>query len=204
MIQILQQNAEVVAHTDGPSAAVQITRAATTCYNKCKDDSYAIEFCEKLKGMGHTSPFEFYTLVFSITTSRAVSHELVRHRMASYMQESQRYCGYADSLPVIKPVGLPESALPTWVAQLESAHAAYNALLSQGVRKEDARTVLPTATATRLRMAINLRSFQNFLTLRTAPQAWSSMRDLATRMAVAAVQADATLGRILILPPQEG
>lgn len=135
---------------------------------------------------GHWSPFEFVDLTFYFVTSRAVANELVRHRLASYMQQSQRYCRYDNGLQVIMPAtlrGTLEADL--WRAQMRDAYDVYLYLMEQGQKPEDARTVLPLATATNMLAKMNLREFRHFLNLRTAPAAWSEMRILANLMAEA-------------------
>ena len=190
MIKVVKQSATVFQHTctyPYASAACVIAEVAGTCYAKDIDEAKAVEFCKKLISKGHESPFEFYQIGFDILTSRAVSHELVRHRIASYMQESQRYVSYRDCLTVIKPSNLSESCMPIWTEAMESGWANYCKLLDAGAKKEDARTVLPNSTATRIRMTMNLRSFRNFLRLRTHPTAWSEMRVLSNLCAEAAL-----------------
>jgi flavin-dependent thymidylate synthase len=148
MIKIAKQSATAFQHTCAhpyaPAACI-IAEVAGTCYAKDIDEAKAVEFCKKLISKGHESPFEFYQIGFDILTSRAVSHELVRHRIASYMQESQRYVSYRDCLTVIKPSNLPESCVPIWTEAMESGWANYCKLLDAGVKKEDARTVLPNS-----------------------------------------------------------
>lgn len=143
-------------------------------------------FVQKLMKRGHWTPSEFVDLTFYLTTSRAVANELVRHRMASYMQESQRFVKYDNGLQVIMPATVKdtlEDAL--WREQVSDAYDTYLFLLEKGHKPEDARTVLPMATATRMLCKMNLREFRHFICLRTAPAAWSEMRILANEMAKA-------------------
>lgn len=192
-------HAELIARTSAddyfsnPSAL--IAQTARVCRNGTadapKDIEAARELCIKLLSWGHETPFEFIDLTFYCVTNRAVSHELVRHRMASYMQESQRYCDYKEHLYVIPPAAImtnapgepPLSRHDTWFAGVSAAYSAYCSLLDMGVSPEDARTVLPTCTATAIMVKMNLREFRHFLNLRTAPPAWSEMRTLANAMA---------------------
>ena len=151
----------------------------------------AKKFVEGLMRRGHWSPFEFFDVTFEVVTSRAVSHELVRHRLASYIQESQRYCRYDDKLPVIRRFSpspqWPEDLVPIFARACNAAHESYLDLLTFGVRPEDARVVLPEATATKIRVKMNLREFRHFLYLRTDKAAWFDMRMLASQMADAFV-----------------
>lgn len=193
MIKIVEQTACIFQHTGQDSAASIIASVAGTCYAHSINPDRAVEFCLKLLQKGHESPFEFYQLGFSICTSRAVSHELVRHRIASYMQESQRYVSYKECLPVVRPINLPPNCWGVWEEAVESGWAHYCKLLSAGVRKEDARTVLPNSTATNIKVGMNLRAFRNFLRLRNHPTAWVEIRDLAQKMISAASGLDSTI-----------
>ena len=154
-----------------------------TCSTGTEDDDRDL-VCKLMK-WGHWSPFEFVTLCWSVRTSRAVANELVRHRLASYMQQSQRYVGY-DVLDVVEPVRLQRSNFlvrAVWRCAQRFGFACYRLLLRLGVRREDARTVLSTATGTRMLVGMNLREFRHFLNLRTDKAAWVEMRLLADRMA---------------------
>lgn len=140
---------------------------------------------KKLMKIGHWSPFEFVDLTFYLTTSRAVANELVRHRLMSFVQESQRYVRYDKGLRVIVPEALRGTLEEDiWQAHMRDTYDVYLYLLEKGVRPEDARTVLPLATATNMIAKMNLREFRHFLSLRTDKPAWREMRILANKMAI--------------------
>lgn len=187
-IELVEHSADLVG---GFSKDVACSSIITAAARVCTAQDVNIEdvdahktFVRKLMQWGHWSPFEFVDLTFRLTTTRAVANELVRHRVASYMQESQRYCRYDDGLKVIVPkIIFMERGLLTWWVQVHEAYQAYLKLLEQGLKPEDARTVLPLATATSMLCKMNLREFRHFLDLRTAPAAWSEMRILAGLMA---------------------
>lgn len=184
-IEFLNHGAVLKTYPMRPCSAI-ISEAAHVCTQRTGDPAKDKEFVRKLMSWGHWSPFEFVDLTFSLTTSRAVANELVRHRMASYMQLSQRYVRYDESLPVVMPdtiKGTLEADL--WRAQMRDSHDVYLYLLEQGQKPEDARTVLPLATATNMLAKMNLREFRHFLNLRTDRAAWSEMRLLANCMAEA-------------------
>lgn len=182
-IVFLPHSAKLITHTDlqGQTVSQLIASAARVSTQKeplSADEAPA--FVRKLMEWGHWSPFEFFDLTFRCITSRAVSHELVRHRLASYMQESQRYCGYSEELRIIVPeVMRAHPSLPRFEAACDLAYQSYLVLLEKGFKPEDARCVLPEATATTILVKMNLREFRHFLKLRTAPAAWSEMRTLA-------------------------
>lgn len=136
---------------------------------------------------GHHSMLEFASATFYIECSRVVSHELVRHRLASFQQESQRYVKYDDAQPedlfyLPKLDGDESALLPKIRAEYEEALGAYRILRDAGVKAQIARYVLPNATMTRMVMKANLREWRHIINLRTAPAAQPEMQDLAKQM----------------------
>ena len=117
---------------------------------------------------------------------RGVSHEIVRHRMASYCQESTRYCNYSkdafgSEITVIRPAFLVEDT-PGWIywkTSCRMAEKAYFDLLDWGCTPQEARAVLPTCLKTEVMMTANLREWRHFFKLRTAPAAHPQMREVA-------------------------
>ena len=162
-----------------------INRVARVCYNsdlpKKETDKYV--FVKKLIANGHESPLEFVDFTWFIQTSRAIANELVRHRIASYMQESTRYVKY-DHLEMLQPCKdnvsyTKETFTPS---ELESIIAHYGYLLEQGIKPEFARDFLPLGLITHLYCKMNLREFRHFLKLRTSLHAHPQMRELALNM----------------------
>jgi thymidylate synthase (FAD) len=133
---------------------------------------------------GHESLIEHASATFEISgISRACSHQLVRHRLASYSQESQRYVDMSE----------PEWALPSdllenqasmaiWTDFAEKVKGAYQALRELGLRKEDARFVLPNAAATRIIVTMNFRELLHFFRIRISRGAQWEIRDVGVRM----------------------
>jgi thymidylate synthase (FAD) len=133
---------------------------------------------------GHESIVEHASATFEISgISRAASHQLVRHRIASYSQESQRYVDMSDPEWTLPPAvaGNPE-ARTIWERFASEVEAAYRALRELGVRKEDARFVLPNATATRIVVTMNFRELLHLFRLRISPAAQWEIRDVCVRM----------------------
>lgn len=133
---------------------------------------------------GHESLIEHAAATFEISgISRACSHQLVRHRIASYSQESQRYVDMRDPQWALPPAvaGEPE-ARAIWDELAEQVKAAYRALRDLGVRKEDARFVLPNAAATRIVATMNFRELLHTFRLRISPQAQWEIRGVCARM----------------------
>jgi len=115
--------------------------------------------------------------------SRAATHQLVRHRLASYSQESQRYVSMSDPEWVLPPaIAKNPEAMAIWDEFADAAKAAYQALRELGVRKEDARFVLPNATATRIVVTMNLRQLLHVFRIRISPAAQWEIRDVCVRM----------------------
>lgn len=131
---------------------------------------------------GHESMLEMVDATFFIECSRVVTHELVRHRIASYQQESQRFVSYTEAEPedlFVAPEGLNGTQSLLLHESYESSLEAYRRLRSTGVSKQDARYVLPNATRTRIIVKMNLREWMHVLRLRAHPSAQPEMQEVA-------------------------
>jgi thymidylate synthase (FAD) len=133
---------------------------------------------------GHESIIEHASVTFDISgISRACSHQLVRHRIASYSQESQRYVDMSAPEFVVPPsVAESAEARVIWDQFLAQVGEAYRRLRALGVRKEDARFVLPNATATRIIVTMNFRALRHFFQVRCEKAAQWEIRALALEM----------------------
>lgn len=161
----------------------------------------AENFCKMILGSGHESVIEHYSFTVKFTIDRGVSHELVRHRLAAYSQESTRYCNYAKKgiVFVIPPwLDLPEGECQVlgdkilcndtwmtvqrdtydWLLALQQAEGFYGRLLNQGWRPEQARSVLPNALKTEIVSTYNLREWRHIFKLRTMGKAHPQMREV--------------------------
>lgn len=194
--EVVEHSVELVEYT--PMAAMQVTKAARTCYRSEKPIkiSEADDFVKMLIHKGHESPLEFAHITLRITTSRDITHELVRHRLASYAQESTRYVRYKQGVQKVRPVeikeylddGTPNPAYIVWLDGCRAAEKAYIELLRITHRPEIARTVLPGSTRTTIMMQMNMREFRHFLRLRMAPAAHPDMCYMASLCHAEAVQ----------------
>lgn len=185
---------KLIAHTPDPERVV--ATAARLCYSKCDGQELLEEMSDKeidhllsiIRKNGHTSTFEHASFTFSISgISRVTTHQLVRHRVASYSQQSQRYVTF-DELGVISPDSITNKpkALDVYSAAVASAKNAYNQLIEMGVPIEDARYVLPNASASNIIVTMNARELLKFFELRCCNRAQWEIRDLAWRMLVEA------------------
>lgn len=159
---------DAVARKDALHA---IADAARTCYKSTGTDDATLVM--QLVRSGHEAMLEHYGLTVRFVVDRGVSHEIVRHRLASYAQESTRYCSYdkekfGSEITVIRPVGFGEGTerYRIWKEACEAGEKAYFALLNEGVAPEFARDVLPTSLKTEIVVTMNLREWRHFLALR--------------------------------------
>ena len=144
-----------------------IEYAGRVCH-KSKMSGDPGKFIRWLIGVGHGSVIEHAVATFEFSgISRACSHQVVRHRLASYSQESQRYCDIGIWEPVIPPtISESEEAMIAFRGAMACAKLAYSSLKTLGLLKEDARFVLPNATPTRVVMTANLRAWRHFIKMR--------------------------------------
>ena len=169
----------VIRATTSPMHA--ISEEAGMCYGKTDYNPKRVERCLR---NGHTSVVEHVSSSFRIEgISRSCLAQLTRHRMASFSVMSQRYCEIeGDDWYVIPPSVIEAGEEVGFCAEVEKAAKAYHRLLAKGVKKEDARFLLPEATKTSLIMTINVRSLMNFLNLRLGKSAQWEIRELANAM----------------------
>lgn len=144
------------------------------------------DFVRRLIARGHESVLEHVSVTAYITCDRGVTHELVRHRVASYSQESTRYCNYCNGkfgceIAVIEPLYLkPGSrAWDLWEEACEYAEYKYMAMRDRGCTPQEARAVLPNSTAAKIAMTANLREWRHILKLRTSKAAHPQMQEIA-------------------------
>jgi len=167
---------------------LNIELATRTCYkseNKIKDVPDIDFIMDKVK-KGHLSVIEHGFVTVKIICDRGISHEIVRHRIASYSQESTRYCNYAkdkfnNEITFIKPNYLKEGTIDylIWEKAMQEAELAYFNLLSLGKTPQEARAVLPNSLKTEIVMTANFREWRHFLTLRLSKQAHIQMQEIA-------------------------
>ncbi|MHB9095398.1 MAG: FAD-dependent thymidylate synthase [Eubacteriales bacterium] len=180
---------KLINHTPDPDRTV--AAAARLCYSPAGaeslmdnlDDRDIEQFLKVLMELGHLSPTEHVSFTFAVEgVSRALTHQLVRHRIASYSQQSQRYVGLDDFPYVIPPsIEKDPTALASYQKIMEDIRVAYSQLASV-VHKEDARYVLPNACETKIVFSFNCRSLFNFFEHRCCDRAQWEIRRLANLM----------------------
>ncbi|MHA1166415.1 MAG: FAD-dependent thymidylate synthase [Candidatus Hodarchaeales archaeon] len=176
-----------------PESDYHATIAAMNCYSPVNDlkqlKSMAVNrtsLLEKVVASGHLSIIEFAYFIFYITgIDRATSHQLVRHRIASYAQQSQRYVNaenfdyrVPESVKQLEDIKLKTKAID----QIHDAFGIYKELIEAGVPREDARFILPNATTTCIVMGMNARALLNFFDRRCCYRAQKPIRELANKM----------------------
>lgn len=167
-----------------PNAEKLIEKAGRACYDsETKGDPSS--FIKRLIKSGHHSVLEHASATFSISgISRACSHQIVRHRLASYSQRSQRYVlenGFDFVIPPSvygKDPREYDQARDTFRYAMENAKNAYQALIGLGIPKEDARFVLPNACCTEIVMTANFREWRHIISLRTKKNAQWEIQEL--------------------------
>jgi len=190
-------NVQLLTHTPDPERVV--AAAARLCYSAAgidsllaKDRSEQEGLLRKILGLGHLSVLEHAAFTFGVEgISRACSHQLVRHRLASYSQQSQRYVSHKERFDAVTPPSIAAHPELTarYTALLDEVHALYRELLAAGIPAEDARFVLPNAAATKIVVTMNARELVHFFELRCCRRAQWEIRDLAIRMLRLARQA---------------
>jgi thymidylate synthase, flavin-dependent len=189
-MKVIKSSYEILTDLSDPISTMlkPIERAGRVCYkseNNITDES-CITFCKNILSRGHEAVIEHSQLSVKFICDRAIANELVRHRLASYCQESTRYCNYSkdkfgNEIKVIMPEDLMPVITPKyeiWLNSCKQSEKAYFDLISEGVRPEIARDVLPLSTATEIIMTANVREWRSVLKLRTSARAHPQMRSL--------------------------
>jgi len=190
-MKIIEPSVELMEDFDAAAIMQKLERAGRVCYKSegnIKDGS-AEKFIRAIIKRGHESVIEHATVSFKIVCDRGVTHELVRHRLASYSQESSRYCDYSagkfgGELTFIKPCFWSDSDenFLLWKATMAQLEKNYLALRANGARPEEARSILPNSLKTEIFVTMNLRELRHFLKLRTAKAAHPQMREVALKI----------------------
>lgn len=170
---------EVLDITNSPELLIE--KAYRLCYGgEVKEDVNRTFISGCIKN-GHESPLEHAKATFLIhDVSRALTHQLVRHRLASYTQRSQRYCKENNFEYVIpEKIREDKKALYKYVDTMKMIASSYDELVNLGLKREDARYVLPNACYTTIMVTMNFRELRHFISLRSDSHAQKEIRDLS-------------------------
>ena len=197
---IIKAGFKIESEINGEEILKQIEKVGRTCYeseDKITEES-AVKFVKGLVSRGHEAMIEHSIVTVRFTCDRGVSHEIVRHRLASFGQESTRYCNYStdkfgSGINVIdiasgisldsKMKDLSQEAitiiLQEWLNAIEDAEKHYLKMIELGATPQIARSVLPNSTKTEIVVSMNLREWRHFFKLRADTPAHPQMREIA-------------------------
>ena len=195
---VIKPSIEIIDMDSYENTLKKIEKIGRVCYKsegKITEDS-AEKFIRALLTRQHESVIEHESVTIRMICDRGVSHEIVRHRIASYSQESTRYCNYAgdkfdNQITVIDLASGFEYDLSkendkakyeVWTKAMEDAEKAYFRMPELGASPQEARSVLPNSLKTEIVVTMNLRSWRNFFRLRVDSHAHPQMREIACKM----------------------
>nr|DAT47611.1 MAG TPA: Thymidylate synthase complementing protein [Caudoviricetes sp.] len=187
-MKIINADVEFITPIDGAAILKRLEQCGRVCYkSEAKiTDTSAPAFVAGIIKRGHEAVLEHCSFTVKFICDRGVSHEIVRHRMASYCQESTRYCnyskeGFGSEITVIEPCFWKTFSRHwvLWRDGCEAAEESYFLLLEQGATPQEARSVLPNSLKTEVVMTANIREWRHFLKLRCSPAAHPQMREVA-------------------------
>ena len=191
-MKLIKPYTEILTPVDTVEVYKTIEKVARTCY-KSEDkitDTSAERMVKSLIKSGHEAMIEFFDITVKFVTDRGVSHEIVRHRLGSYAQESTRFCGYTKD----KFGGIVTFIQPHWFKEdktnsehlfeyaLNKAAKIYKEFIHNGFSPQDARALLPNALKTEINVKFNLREWRHFLNLRCHHTAHPDIRILSLEL----------------------
>lgn len=194
-MKLIKPSIEIIDMKDYEQIIKKIEKIGRVCYkseDRIKEDS-AERFISNLLKRGHESVIEHEAVTVRIVCDRGITHEIVRHRIASYSQESTRYCNYTgdkfgNEITVIDlasgfSYNLDDEndakKYEVWTQAMENAEKSYFDMLELGATPQEARSVLPNSLKTEIVITMNLRSWRNFFRLRCDYHAHPQMREIA-------------------------
>ena len=191
-MKIVPASIEIISTEPYEEMLKRVERAGRVCYKSegSIEDGSAERFIRNILKRGHESVIEHAGITVKVTCDRGVTHEIVRHRLASYSQESTRYCNYSKdkfenhiangfSYDLNKEEDRQKYLL--WQEAMESAEKYYFKMLELGARAEEARSILPNSLKTEIVMTMDLREWRHFICLRGSKAAHPQIREI-TRM----------------------
>lgn len=192
---VIKPSIEIIDMKDYDQIIHKIEKIGRVCYKSEGNitEESAERFIRNILKRGHESVIEHESVTVRMICDRGITHEIVRHRIASYSQESTRYCNYSgdkfgNEITVIDLAGGFEYDLENetdmkkydaWMRAMENAEKSYFELIELGATPQEARSVLPNSLKTEIVMTMNLRSWRNFFRLRCDSHAHPQMREIA-------------------------
>ncbi len=187
-MRIINAGVEFITPINGQVILKHLEQCGRVCY-KSEDkitDGSAEKFLANIVKRGHEAVVEHFNFTVKFICDRGVSHEIVRHRLASYCQESTRYCnygkdGFGREITVIRPCYFEEGSAMynEWYNACKCAEETYLWMLDAGATPQEARAVLPNSLKTEVVMTANIREWRHFLKMRTSKAAHPQMREVA-------------------------
>jgi thymidylate synthase (FAD) len=197
-MRIIDPSHEIVHLPEADSVVRHLELAARTCYkseDRMTPDS-GKRLLSRVIASGHESVIEHTSLSVRLTCDRGITHEIVRHRLCSFSQESSRYCRYGNGITVVRPANVDSRVInccdhhiPSylsdidetsllWCRAMSAAETSYIDLLNAGWSAQEARSVLPTCLKTEIVVTANIREWRHIFNLRCAKPAHPEMRRL--------------------------
>ncbi len=187
-MKIISPSFQIMDEINGAEILRKIELCGRVCYkseNAITEES-AQKFVQNIIKSGHESVLEHEKITVRIICDRGVTHEIVRHRIASYSQESTRYCNYSKEkfdgeLSFIKPCFWREDDINfvTWKNIMQECEKSYLKMIAEGATAQEARSILPNSLKTEIIVTMNLREWRHFFKLRTANRAHPQMREIS-------------------------
>lgn len=194
-MRVIKPSVEIIDMANYEATLKKIERIGRVCYKSENliSDSSAEKFIRGILKRGHESVIEHENITVKITCDRGITHEIVRHRLASYSQESSRYCNYnkdkfGNEITVIDLASGFEYDLNNendmakyncWKSAMEDAEKHYMDMINLGAKPDEARSVLPNSLKTEIVMTMDLREWRHFFRMRTDIAAHPQMREVA-------------------------
>lgn len=184
----IQPEIEILSTESYEDMLRRIEKIGRVCYKSEEriGEGTAEKFIAGIIKRGHESVIEHGSITVKVTCDRGVTHEIVRHRIASYSQESTRYCNYSKDkfggeITFIRPCFWAEDdeKFALWKETMQSIENSYVKLISLGAKPEEARSILPNSVKTEIMVTMNLREWRHFFKLRTSERAHPQIREVA-------------------------
>lgn len=189
-MKLIQPYVSIEGTIDGKDILKKIERIGRVCYKSEENitNTSAEKFIKNILNRGHESVIEHISISVRVVCDRGVTHEIVRHRLASYSQESTRYCNYSkdkfsneltfiDPSPCLWDASSPNYKI--WKDSMQYCENQYLKLIENGAKPQEARSILPNSLKTEIVMTMNLREWRHFFALRTSAAAHPQMRQVA-------------------------